>query len=132
MKNISAPIVLRRLNTIGYKEAPNEPARRFAQWSFLYLISGAGATLEEYYGLNHYVGALLMAAMALTAYLIGFHRFVRIVSFIGPAIIVFSIFVGIVTVCRDFDGLAQVGSAMVGGDASAMKARQPVPWWWLS
>ena len=96
------------------------------------LISGAGATLEEYYGLNHYVGALLMAAMALTAYLIGFHRFVRIVSFIGPAIIVFSIFVGIVTVCRDFDGLAQVGSAMVGGDASAMKARQPVPWWWLS
>ena len=40
MKNISAPIVLRRLNTIGYKEAPNEPARRFAQWSFLYLISG--------------------------------------------------------------------------------------------
>ncbi len=119
------------------------------------LISGAGATLEEYYGLNHYVGALLMAAMALTAYLIGFHRFVRIVSFIGPAIIVFSIFVGIVTVCRDFDGLAQVGSAMVGGDASAMsggaegasygaaasdassvaaamEARQPVPWWWLS
>ena len=40
MKNISAPFVLRELNTIGYKEAPNEPARSFAQWSFLYLISG--------------------------------------------------------------------------------------------
>ncbi|MBQ9184537.1 MAG: helix-turn-helix transcriptional regulator [Bacteroidales bacterium] len=40
MKNISAPFVLRELNTIGYKEAPDEPARAFAQWSFLYLISG--------------------------------------------------------------------------------------------
>lgn len=40
MKNLSAPFVLRELNTIGYKEAPNEPARTFAQWSFLYLISG--------------------------------------------------------------------------------------------
>ncbi|MBQ9015564.1 MAG: hypothetical protein IJ109_05525 [Firmicutes bacterium] len=87
------------------------------------LISGAGATLQEYYGLNHYVGALLMAAMALTAYIIGFQRFVRIVSFIGPAIIAFSLLVGIVTVCRDFDGLAQAAPA---------QARQPVPWWWLS
>ena len=123
------------------------------------LISGAGATLQEYYGLNHYVGAILMAAMALTAYVIGFHRFVRIVSFIGPVIICFSVFVGLVTVFRDFDGLSQVGHVMgnmaeagsaVQGDASgagntamhtatsgadiaaAMEARQPVPWWWLS
>lgn len=40
MKNISASFVLRELNTIGYKEAPDEPVRIFAQWSFLYLISG--------------------------------------------------------------------------------------------
>lgn len=108
------------------------------------LISGAGATLQEYYGLNHYVGALLMAAMALTAYIIGFQRFVRIVSFIGPTIIAFSLIVGIVTVCRDFDGLVQA-SALSGDGAkaglsqqqahqiaSAMEAKQPVPWWWLS
>ena len=40
MSDISAPFVLRELNTIGYKEAPDEPARIFGQWSFLYLISG--------------------------------------------------------------------------------------------
>ncbi len=72
------------------------------------LISGAGATMKEYYGVNHYVGALIMAAMALAAYIIGFQRFVRIVSLIGPAIITFSIFVGIVTVCRDYHGLSNV------------------------
>lgn len=100
------------------------------------LISGSGATLQEYYGLNHYVGALMMAALALTAYIIGFQRFVRIVSFIGPTIIAFSVVVGIVTVCRDFSGLMAVGegpSATPGLSASdVMEARQPVPFWWLS
>ena len=91
------------------------------------LISGAGATLEEYYGLNHYVGALLMAAAALVAYFIGFQRFVKVVSFIGPAIIVFTLFVGIVTVLRDGDGLG-----MVNEYTERMEAKQPVPWAWLS
>lgn len=101
------------------------PVSLFA--GMIILISGAGATLQEYYGLNHYVGALLMAAMALGAYFVGFSRFVRIVSFIGPAIIAFSLFVGIVTVFRDFSGLEEIG-----GFTSSMQAKQPVPWWWLS
>ncbi|MBR5229779.1 MAG: hypothetical protein IKW01_02890, partial [Firmicutes bacterium] len=37
------------------------------------LISGAGATLSEYYGLNHYIGAGLMAGAVLFTYFIGFN-----------------------------------------------------------
>ena len=48
------------------------------------LISGAGATLHEYYGMNHYVGAALMSILVLLAYLIGFQRFIRVVSMITP------------------------------------------------
>ena len=91
------------------------------------LISGSGATLEEYYGINHYVGALLMAVMALLAYFAGFQRFVRVVSFIGPVIILFSLIVGIVTVVRDADGLMRVNEF-----TEVMEAKQPVPLWWLS
>ena len=91
------------------------------------LISGAGATLEEYYGLNHYVGALIMAAAALIAYIVGFQRFVKVVSFIGPTIIVFMLIVGIVTVVRDHEGLA-----VVNDYTQQMEAKQPVPWAWLS
>ena len=91
------------------------------------LISGAGATLEEYYGLNHYVGALIMAAAALIAYIVGFQRFVKVVSFIGPTIIVFMLIVGIVTVVRDHEGLAVVNDFQ-----QQMEAKQPVPWAWLS
>lgn len=111
------------------------PVSMFA--GMVILISGAGATLQEYYGLNHYVGALLMASAALAAYLIGFQRFVKIVSFIGPTIIAFSVVVGIITVCRDYDGLRMVGGIMDGsaGDpaaTAAVHAKQTAPWWWLS
>lgn len=101
------------------------PVSLFA--GMIILISGSGATLEEYYGVNHYVGALLMAAMALCAYFAGFQRFVKVVSFIGPAIIAFSLFVGAVTVIRDAEGLQQVNDY-----AGIMADKQPVPFWWLS
>ena len=96
------------------------PVSMFA--GMVILISGAGATLQEYYGLNHYVGALVMATAALTAYIIGFQRFVRIVSFIGPVIIAFSLIVGIITVCRDFEGLYTVGDLMQGAGAGTADA----------
>ena len=91
------------------------------------LISGSGATLEEYYGLNHYVGALVMAALALVAYIVGFQRFISVVSFIGPTIIAFCLVVGIVTVVRDFGSLGSVNDY-----AAVMEGKQPVPFWWLS
>ena len=101
------------------------PISRFA--GRVILISGAGATLQEYYGLNHYVGALVMSLLAFIAYVAGFQRFVKVVSFIGPTIIAFTIIVGVITVFRDFDGLA-----MVGDYQPVMEARQPVRFWWLS
>ena len=35
------------------------------------LISGAGATISEYYGINRYLGSMIMAVMVLCAYLTG-------------------------------------------------------------
>ena len=101
------------------------PVSMFA--GMVILISGAGATLHEYYGLNHYIGALIMAAAALIAYIAGFQRFVKVVSFIGPAIIAFVVFVGVVTLVRDWDGLAYVNDY-----PAEMEAKQPVPFSWLS
>ena len=74
------------------------------------LISGAGATLSEYYGLNHYAGAALMAVMVLAAYTAGFERLIKIVGFIGPSIIAFTLLVGVITVIRDFDQIGQAGA----------------------
>jgi len=91
------------------------------------LISGAGATLNEYYGLNHYVGAGLMAAAVLVSYFIGFNRMVKVLSFIGPSIIVFCLVVGGITVLRDYGNFGQVPLF-----EEALARKQSSPSWVIS
>lgn len=91
------------------------------------LISGAGATLREYYGVNHYIGAALMAVMVLCAYLTGFQRLVRVVSKLGPVIIAFSVAVGLLTVLRDRAAFAEV--PRYEAELSALRA---TPSWFVS
>lgn len=91
------------------------------------LVSGAGAALSEYYGLNRYIGSLIMSALVLGAYLVGFERLIRIVSAIGPVIIVFTLFVGVVTVIRDFGNITQAGEY-----GTALAGLRPSPSWMVS
>lgn len=73
------------------------------------LISGAGATLSEYYGINHYVGALIMATAVLVTYFIGFDKLVNVLSFIGPSIIAFCLLIGTITLVKDAGNFNQIG-----------------------
>ena len=91
------------------------------------LISGAGATLNEYYGLNHYVGAALMAGAVLVTYFIGFNRLVKVLSFIGPSIIAFCLLVGVITVARDFGSMGDVPAF-----EEALAVKQSAPNWVIS
>ncbi len=65
------------------------------------MISGAGATLNEYYGLNYYVGSLLMAVLIYAAYVFGLKGVVNVIGFIGPVIIVFTLGVGLFTLFKN-------------------------------
>lgn len=74
------------------------------------LVSGAGATMAEYYGVNHHVGSAAMATLVLIAYLVGFERLVKIVSKIGPAVILFSLVIGTITVLRDVGNFSEISN----------------------
>ena len=91
------------------------------------LISGAGATLYEYYGINHYIGSAIMTVMVLCAYLIGFERLIKIVSTIGPVIIIFSLLVGTITVVNDFNNFTEVPIY-----ESILSESQSAPHWIIS
>ena len=91
------------------------------------LISGAGATLEEYYGLNHYVGAAIMAGLILAAYLFGFDRLVSIIAVIGPIIIVFTVLVGVITLAKDYSNLQELPKYY-----EMLEDRQSTRFWWFS
>ena len=73
------------------------------------LIAGSGATLAEFYGANRYIGSAITAVMVLCAYLIGFEKLVKVLSMIGPVVIVFALSVGTVTVIGDFPNIGEAG-----------------------
>lgn len=62
------------------------------------MISGAGATLSEYYGLHPYAGRILMAVMSIVSIIFGLSRLVNIIGLIGPVIIVISLIVGALSI----------------------------------
>lgn len=101
------------------------PATLFLTTSVL--LSASGATLNEYYGLNPYIGSAVMAVLVLAAYLIGFEKMVGIVSKVGPIIIVFSIVVGAYTVAHDFSNFHKISAS-----AELLAVSQTSPHWSIS
>jgi uncharacterized membrane protein YkvI len=95
--------------------------------ALIVLISGAGATLHEYYGLSNVVGSLLIIVAAYIAYIAGLQRFMKAISFIGPTIIAFVLIVGVITCLRDTSHLSEIGQYQ-----DIMSRRQPAPFWWIS
>ena len=84
--------------------------------SVIVMISGAGATLQEYYGLNYYVGCAMMTILVLIAFLFGLDSLINIIGFIGPVIVVFSLIVGLTILIQNFDGLKNISQTMMEVD----------------
>lgn len=76
--------------------------------SVVIMISGSGATLNEYYGLNYYIGCGFMAVLVLISYIFGLERLINVVGFIGPIIVFFSLIVGFIIFSQNLDGLKNV------------------------
>ncbi|WP_434798392.1 YkvI family membrane protein [Terrisporobacter vanillatitrophus] len=88
--------------------------------SVIVMISGAGATLQEYYGLNYYVGCAMMTILVLIAFICGLDNLINIIGFIGPVIVIFSLIVGFTILIQNLDGLNNISQTVV--DVNLKKA----------
>lgn len=91
------------------------------------LIAGAGATFYEHYGINRYIGSAIMSVLVLTVYLIGFDKLVKIISMIGPVIILFSLVVGTITIIKDWGNISHISQY-----ENALQDSQSSPHWIIS
>lgn len=89
------------------------------------MISGTGATLNEYYGWNYYVGSLLMAVLIFAAFAFGFNKLIDVIGCIGPVIIVFSIVVAAATIVSG-------GGSVLRADVSPIADMRSASAWWIS
>lgn len=91
------------------------------------LISGAGATLQEYYAVPKPVGSAVMTAAVLAAYLMGFEKMINIISKIGPVIILFSLFVGLVSMFKDAENWQNIPDY-----ETTLMGYKAAPFFWMS
>ncbi|MGL4912566.1 MAG: YkvI family membrane protein [Romboutsia sp.] len=95
--------------------------------SFIVMISGAGASMNQYYGINKELGSLALAIFALVSILLGINKVIDILGNIGPVIAIVSVGVGIVTIARNYDTFIITNQII-----SSINVTKAVDNWWLT
>ena len=79
---------------------------------FVIMISGSGATLAEYYGINPYVGRVGMTLLAFFTVILGLRKLTDILGSLGTVIIVFSVGVGLISFLSNASGLSHAAEVI--------------------
>jgi len=77
----------------------------FAYMSFFVMIAGAGATLNQQFGLHVSYGCIAMAVLSIVTVIFGLDNIVNIISKIGPVIATMAILLGFTAIFQNLDGL---------------------------
>lgn len=70
------------------------------------MISAAGATVHEHYGIHPGFGRIGMACLTLSTVLLGLKRLARIVGSVAPLFIALTIFIGLSSIIKNPEGIA--------------------------
>ncbi len=74
------------------------------------MISAAGATFQEYYGINGNIGRILMIVVSLGTVLLGLKKLVQIVGFISPFLLVGIMLISIIAIAKNPGGISEANS----------------------
>mgnify|MGYP005814196295 CR=1 FL=1 len=84
----------------------------FSFASYFVMIAGSGATLQQQFGINPVVGAVIIAALAGITVMFGLNKLVNIIGKIGPVIIVLCLLAGLIGIINGNLTFSQ-GDAMI-------------------
>lgn len=79
---------------------------------FILMVSGAGATINQAFGIPTFLGTLIIILLALITVLLGLEKILDVMGCIGPVIGVFAVVVGVIGVITNFDGLINAAEIM--------------------
>lgn len=82
----------------------------FCLCSFIVMISGAGATINEYYGINKNIGGVSLAIITMISVIMGMNKVLDILGNLGPIIAIVAIVVGIITITKNYENLDDINN----------------------
>lgn len=84
----------------------------FIFMSYVVMIGGAAATINQQYGLPHEFGGIMMGVLAAVTVVLGLGKIVDVIGKIGPLIVLLTIILGITAIFKNPDGLVNAGSIL--------------------
>lgn len=99
--------------------------------SYTVMVAGAGATFQQHYNLNPYIGSTILMVVAMATVIFGLSRIVDVIGNIGPLIVVMAIVVGIITIAATWQQ-AQGVSELARQYAEAGEIKTASTSWWLA
>lgn len=84
----------------------------FIYMSFFVMIAGAGANINQQFGLPTYVGGLILGILAIITVIFGLNSIVDVIGKIGPIIVVLAIGLGAASIIRNPEGLTTVNEVL--------------------
>ena len=87
----------------------------FVFMSYVVMVAGAGATLNQHYALPVWVGGVLMMVLACGTVLMGLGKIVDIIGMIGPVIVIISIGLGLFAIISNFSEISDNAAIISAG-----------------
>lgn len=84
----------------------------FIYMSFIVMIGGAGAAINQQYGLPVFMGGIIMGLIAGATVIFGLSNIVDVISKIGPAIVLLTLALGILAIARNPEGLRNANTIL--------------------
>lgn len=91
------------------------------------MISGGGATLNQHFGINIFVGKIIITVATVGTVLLGFDSALTALGFLAPLIIIMTLAISIGTIFTNFEGLLVAGQAVRN-----IEIIRATPFWWSS
>ncbi len=84
----------------------------FIYMSFIVMIGGAGATVQQQYDISPWYGAVLMGFFAATTVICGLNRIVSILGKVGPFIVLITVILGLASIAKNPTALMSVNDIL--------------------
>lgn len=80
----------------------------FIYMSFIVMIGGTGATVQQQYGLNPWIGACAMGILASMTVICGLGKILNVLGKVGPLIVVLTILLGLTAIFKNSNQLIYI------------------------
>ena len=88
----------------------------------MFMISGFGNVIHQQWGISIPIGSAIGVVLSVTIAVMGLNKIIDIIGKVGPIIVLFTLFIGIVAAFRYYPMIAEGNAAINSGDVDVIRA----------